>query len=83
MRHDAPVMLLVTEHALYIFGVLTVLTGVVAAVIGPKHPLELLLTGLGMLVAGSLLHLATVLTLETVAYLRRKTASLEGDAAGH
>lgn len=81
MRHDAPVMLLVTKHALYIFGLLTALTGVAAVVIGPKHPLELLLTGLGMLLAGSLLDLATVLTLAAEAYLRRKTEALACGAA--
>ena len=81
MKHDAPVMLLVTKHALYIFEVLTALTGVVAVVIHPKHPLELLLTGLGMLFAGSLLHLATVLTLAAEEYLRRKTAALQRGAA--
>ena len=81
MRHDAPVMLLVTKHALNIFGVLTALTGVVAVVIGPKHPLEPLLTGLGMLLAASLLHLATMLALAAEAYLRQKTAALDRGAA--
>jgi hypothetical protein len=74
-------MLLVTKHALYIFGVLTALTGVVAVVINPKHPLEPLLTGLGMLFAGSLLHLVTALTQAAEEYLRRKTAALQRDAA--
>jgi len=81
MQQDAPVMLLVTKHALNIFGVLTALTGVVAVVIHPKHPLELLLTGLGMLFAGSLLHLATALTQAAEEYLRCKTAALQRDAA--
>ncbi|HOH49842.1 MAG TPA: hypothetical protein PLI98_03865 [Candidatus Hydrogenedentes bacterium] len=81
MQQDAPVMLLVTKHALNIFGLLTVLAGAVAVVIGPKHPLETLLAGLGMLLAGSLLHLATVLTLASEAYLRQKTAALDRGAA--
>ena len=81
MQQDTPVMLLVTKHALNIFGVLTALAGVVAVVIHPKHPLELLLTGLGMLFAASLLHLATMLALAAEAYLRQKTAALDRGAA--
>ena len=43
--------------------------------------LEPLLTGLGMLLAASLLHLATMLALAAEAYLRQKTAALDRGAA--
>ncbi|NLV41282.1 MAG: hypothetical protein GXY15_08635 [Candidatus Hydrogenedentes bacterium] len=82
MKHDAPVMLMVTKHALNVFGVLTVLTGVIAVATGPSlHTLLPLLAGLWMLFAGALLHLATALTQAAEEYLRCKTAALQRDAA--
>ena len=84
MKNDAPVMLLATKHALYIFGVLTVLAGILNGMncwLFGGMPLLLLLAGLGMLFAGSLLHLATALTLAAEETLRRKSAALERDAA--
>ena len=78
MKHDAPVMLLATKHALNVFGVVTVLAGVIAVGTGPSlSTLLILVAGLGLLFAGALLHLA----MEAVEHLRHMSAALKRGGA--